>query len=531
MVSPDDLKNALTRLEHLDVVGRIWQDDFTVWNAAPTEIVNRLGWLTAPSQAHDQIPAIKSFAQEVKSSGFTHAVLLGMGGSSLAPEVLRQTFGSATGYPELIVLDSILPETVRAVTQVIDPVRTLFIVSSKSGSTVEPNCLCQYFKVLVKKAVGNAKCGQNFIAVTDPGTSLASLGKDDGFRHVFLNSPNLGGRYSVLSYFGLVPAAVMGIDISLLVQNSGFMADQCAYHRSIADNPGAQLGAYMGTMALMGRNKLTLVISPSMAGFGLWVEQLIAESTGKEGKGIIPVVGEPLVSPSCLGADRAFVYLRLEGDDNGSTDETVSQIKSAGYPVFPLDIKDKYDIGGEFFRWEFATAVAGAIMGVHPFNQPDVQRSKEATERILQVHATSGQLPEFPDRESLTDILHAAGKGDYLAIMAYVPQTPEMDDLFSRFRRKVTERYHLATTLGYGPRFLHSTGQLHKGGPKGGIFLQITAAHAKDIAIPGKKFTFGAIADAQALGDLEALQSLGRRVVTAHLKRPTSAALSGLLSI
>ena len=521
-----DVEASLADLSRRDVVGRMWQKDHTVWKPEPSEITNRLGWLTITDLMSEQVPALESFAREVREASFRHVVLLGMGGSSLGPEVLRQTFGSATGYPKLIVLDSTVPAWVQAVTEAIDPIHTLFLVSSKSGTTTEPLALFQYFRGLVNSAIGKEKAGQNFAAITDPGTPLARLATEGGFRRIFLNPPDIGGRYSVLSYFGLVPATLIGVDITALLDRAKGMREGCTSGVPIHENYGAWLGTCISTLALHGRDKLTLITSPAISSFGLWVEQLIAESTGKEGKGIIPVVDEPLVESAYYGDDRLFICLRLEGDDNSATDTAIERIQSSGQPVLTLEMRDRYDLGAEFFRWEFATAVAGAILGIHPFNQPNVQETKEATERVLQEYTATGRLPQVEAADSVADLMAEAGKGKYLAIMAYVRQTPEVDKVLADFRRKVVERHHIATTLGYGPRFLHSTGQLHKEGPDTGLFLQITAEHEKELPIPGKPYTFGVVADAQALGDLQALKSLGRRVTRIHFSRGNTTAIS-----
>ena len=434
---------TLADLQRRDVVGRIWRRDHTVWKPDPTEIANRLGWLTVSDMMCEQAPALQAFADEVREAGFRHVVLLGMGGSSLGPEVLHQAlsaspvvsspnpsgqaFGSGPGYPELIVLDSTVPSWVQAVTEAIDPARTLFLVSSKSGSTTEPNTFYAHFRRLVEQAVGKEQAGQNFIAVTDPETSLDKLGQEQGFRRVFLNPADIGGRYSVLSYFGLVPAALAGLDITTLLDRADCMREGCASCVPAHDNPGAWLGAVMGVLAQQGRDKLTLVTSPSISSFGLWVEQLIAESTGKQGKGIIPVAGEPLAAPNSYGEDRLFVYLRLESDDNSAIDAAIAEIEASGQPVVRLDLRDRYDLGAEFFRWEFATAVAGAVLNIHPFDQPNVQAAKDMTERVLAQFQASGKLPPMEAWGSLATLLTKAYPGDYLAIMAYIRQTPEVN--------------------------------------------------------------------------------------------------------
>ena len=512
-----DVAAALADLQAREVMGRIWRGDHTVWQADPTEITDRLDWLTVTDIMCDQVPALQALAEEVRDAGFRHLVLLGMGGSSLGPEVLRQTFGSAPGYPELIVLDSTVPGWVQAVTRAIDPARTMFLVSSKSGSTTEPNTFYAHFRSLVEQAVGTEQAGQNFIAVTDAGTPLDKLGREQGFRRVFLNPPDIGGRYSVLSYFGLVPAALIGLDLAMLLDRADCMREGCASCVSAHDNPGAWLGTVMGVLARQGRDKLTLVTSPSISGFGLWVEQLIAESTGKEGRGIVPVAGEPLATSNFYVDDRLFVYLRLEGDGNSAVDAAVENIESSGQPIVRLALRDKYDLGAEFYRWKFATAVAGVLLNINPFDQPNVQAAKDMTERVLQQFVASSKLPPMEASGSLGSLLAEVRPGDYLAIMAYIRQTPDVDNALAALRRRVMERHGIATTLGYGPRFLHSTGQLHKGGPATGLFLQLTADHGEDTSIPGKPYTFAGLADAQALGDLQALRASERRAVRVNL--------------
>jgi glucose-6-phosphate isomerase/transaldolase/glucose-6-phosphate isomerase len=498
-----DVEAALAGLDHQDVIGRIWRRDHTVWKPDPKEISNRLGWLNVTEVMNEHTPALESFAREVKDAGFRNVVLLGMGGSSLGPEVIRQVFGSRDGYPELIVLDSTVPAWVQGVTSAIDPARTLFLVSSKSGTTIEPLFLFQHFWAQVESAVGRGRAGQHFVAITDPGTPLAGLADERGFRRAFLNPPDIGGRYSVLSFFGLVPAALIGIDTAALLDRADRMREGCASGVRAADNPGAWLGATMGALARRGADKLTIVTSPSVGSFGLWAEQLVAESTGKEGKGIIPIAGEPLVEPDKYGDDRLFVFLRLEGDDNSALDSAMEALESSGKPVLVLSMRDKLDLGAEFYRWEFATAVAGAVLGINPFDHDEYLRS--------------GRLTQVEEGLDPSELLSKAHAGSYLAVMAYTRPSPEIESAIAEYRRKMVERYSIATTFGYGPRFLHSTGQLHKGGPDSGLFLQITTDHASDPPVPGEPYTFGVVADAQALGDLQALSSLGRPVARVHL--------------
>jgi len=523
------VESGLSGLKSRRVISRIWSGDHTVWKPDPTEISNRLGWLTVTDAMREQTPAMQALAQEVRDAGIRHVVLLGMGGSSLGPEVLRQTFGSAPGYPELIVLDSTVPGWVQSVTDAIDPAHTLFLVSSKSGSTTEPNMFYAYFRGLVEKAAGKDGAGQHFIAVTDAGTSLEKLAIDQGFRRVFANPPEIGGRYSVLSYFGLVPATLIGLDLSKLIDRADRMREETFSNVTVQENPGAWLGAVMGVLAQQGRDKLTLVTSPSIGSFGLWVEQLIAESTGKEGLGIIPVAGEPLTSPNHYGGDRLFVYLRLDGDNNDESDRAVQAIQESGQPLVRLNLMDKYDVGAEFFRWEMATAVAGSILGINPFDQPNVQAAKDMTDSVLGQFERSGELPPMEASSSLGDLLSQAGPGDYLVIMAYIRQTPQVDQALDDLRRKVTARHGIATTMGYGPRFLHSTGQLHKGGPGSGLFLQLTGEHAHDLTIPGAPYTFGVLADGQAVGDLRALLASLRRAVRVDLGTNPEAAIRGMV--
>ncbi len=521
-----DVEAALNDLQRRDVIARVWRKDHTVWKPNSTEITNRLGWLDVTNAMRGQLAALKSFAAEVRDAGYRHVVLLGMGGSSLGPEVLRATFGSADGYPELIVLDSTVPAWAQSVTDAIDPARTLFLVSSKSGTTIEPNTFYKHFRALVEKVVGKERAGQSFVAITDPGTRLELMAREQGFRRVFLNPTDLGGRYSALSYFGLVPAVLIGMDIGLLLERADSMRARCVPEVAAQDNPGAWLGAVMGALANTGRDKLTLVASPSIGRFGLWVEQLIAESIGKEGKGIVPVAGEPVLGPDAYGDDRLFVYLRVQGDDNSRLDAVMERLESSRHPVVRLELRDSYDLGAEFYRWQMATAVAGSILGVNPFDQPDVDAAKDLARKAIDDFEKFGRLPDTDAPASLSRLLSQAKPGDYLAIMAYIEETPETDKALNELRRRVMERHKLATTLGYGPRFLHSTGQLHKGGANNGLFLQIVAPRAKDIPIPGESYTFGVLADSQAIGDLQALESRGRRVARIQLRAVSSSELA-----
>jgi glucose-6-phosphate isomerase len=473
---------ALTRL-----VARLWSKDHTLWKPEPTEIANRLGWLTVAEQLREKTGSLQTFAQSVRSAGFRDVVLLGMGGSSLGPEVFRCTFGPARGFPRLWVLDSTVPGFVRQITKAINPAKTLFILASKSGGTIEVMSLYAHFSGLVAKArknSGSAQC----IAITDPGTSLGALAHERGFRTIFTNPPDIGGRYSVLSYFGLVPAALLGLDVQMLLNRGIEMAQACRPGIPPDQNPGAYLGAVMGILGRSGRDKVTIVASPTINSFGLWAEQLLAESTGKEGKGLIPVAQEPLASPEAYGNDRLFVYLRLEGDANAESDKHVKALERAGQPVVRLTLRDTYDLAAEFFRWEFATAIAGHYLGIHPFDQPNVQESKENTSRVLDYVKTHGQLPRNDTPESSVDLLLSqAGPGRYLAILAYLTPSSKTDAAIKALRKTLLTKHHLTTTAGYGPRYLHSTGQMHKGGPNSGLFLQLIEDMKPDVSIPGHR--------------------------------------------
>ena len=507
------VSDALQRLDADEVVQRIWDRDHTVWNPDPEGIADRLGWLDLPSTMRDEASSIEAFADVVRRACFRHVVLFGMGGSSLAAEVLRKTC-TPSGHPlKLTVLDSTIPDAVRETADTIDPARTLFIVSSKSGTTIEPNVLYGYFRDVADWQMGWEQAGANFVAITDSGTPLERVARDDGFRRVFTPPSDVGGRYSALSQFGLLPAALVGADIRSLLSRGASMASGCITNIPAEENPGALLGTVLGALAGEGRDKLTLMTSPSIAGFGMWVDQLIAESTGKDGVGIVPVVNEPLTPAEFYGADRLFVYLRVEGDCDDANEEAVCNLRNMGHPVIVIHLQDTCDLGGEFFRWEFATAVAASIIGVQPFDQPNVQASKEQTVAVLEEIESSGMPPDAGPTGPIEDLMRQARPGDYLAIMAYVRPTAEADCALSDLRRAVTERHKIATTSGYGPRLLHSTGQLHKHGPNTGLFLQIISDDHDDVSIPGKGYSFGGLAKAQALGDFRTLKRLGRRVV------------------
>ncbi|MDY6835614.1 MAG: glucose-6-phosphate isomerase [Chloroflexota bacterium] len=513
-----DMTTTFDDLRRHNVIERIWQKDHTVWKPDVEEIANRLGWLDSPDMMRDSLAELSEFSYVLSRDGFKEVVLLGMGGSSLGAEVLKQTFGSLQGHPKLTVLDSTVPDRIRMVRDSIDPRETLFMVASKSGTTIEPLSLFQYFREMVETRLGAIEARRNFVAITDSDTPLAKQAVDDGFRRLFLNPSDIGGRYSVLSYFGLVPASVMGLDIKSLLDSSVMMKTRCRRYEDLSRNPGVVLGAIMGHSVLAGRDKLTLVTSPSIRSFGLWVEQLLAESTGKEGTGIVPIIGEPLVDPSYYGDDRLFIHLRLAEDDNVDIDTAIDKIRVSGFPVIRLEMQDRYDLGAEFFRWEFATAVSGIILGVQPFDQPDVDKSKKATDGVLEEFLISGKLKDEELITSVPELLAKTGRGRYLAILAYLNESPELDKDVFNVRRRMLQKYGIATTFGYGPRYLHSTGQLHKGGLNSGLFLQVIQPYEWDTSIPGKSYSFGSLAGAQALGDLKTLLNLHRTVARISLE-------------
>jgi transaldolase / glucose-6-phosphate isomerase len=533
------VKAGLAELDAARFSERLWQKDTTLWKpndpAHQAEIKIRLGWLDVADLMQTKVAEMTAFADEVRRAGFTRAVLCGMGGSSLAPEVLRRTFGLAKGYVDVRVLDSTDPDAVRNAEAWSDPARTLYIVSSKSGGTTEPNVFFQYFWDRVSRTKGG-HAGGNFIAITDPGTAMERRAREHGFRHIFLNPPEIGGRYSALSYFGLVPAALMGIDVAKLLERALRMKVASGPNVSAAHNPSIHLGAVMGALARAKRDKITFVVSDKLSTFGYWTEQLIAESTGKEGKGIVPVEGESVAPPRAYGNDRLFVYVRL----GGKYDKAVNALARAGHPVVALHVGDVYDLGAEFLRWEIATAAAGFLLGIDPFDQPNVQESKDNTVRLLAAQAAQGALPDpggtlaVDDPELATRVGRHLKKsvraGTYAAFTAYVERTPERERLLHALRTAVRDRFRVATTIGYGPRFLHSTGQLHKGGGNNGVFTQFTCADPRDLAIPGERFTFGILKAAQALGDYESLASRKRAVLRIGLGTDVDAGLRTVLA-
>ena len=513
-------------------VARLWQKDASLWSN--TDESNWLGWLTITDEQPANLDILKRFSAEVKKAKFKHVLLLGMGGSSLCPEVLRMTFGKVAGFPELHVLDSTDPVQIKAIEQKLDLKKTLCIVSSKSGSTLEPNIFKQYFFERVKKAVGEKLVGSRFIAVTDPGSKMQQVAETDKFWKIFAGVPSIGGRYSALSNFGMVPAAAMGLDVGKFLKSTHEMVKACGANSAADANPGVILGTILGVAANHGRDKITIITSPGIFDLGAWLEQLIAESTGKIGKGIIPVDREKLAKPETYGSDRVFAYLQLANKTNKAQDAAVAALEKAGHPVIRITLPNVYTLGQEFFRWEIATAVAGSIIGINAFNQPDVEASKIETKKLTSQYESTGSLPAespfftskdgrlFADEKNtaalsggntLADVLKShlsrIGVGDYFAVLGYIPMSAENEKALQAIRHSVRDLKRVATCLGFGPRFLHSTGQAYKGGPNRGVFLQITCDDASDLAVPGQKYTFGVVKAAQARGDFAVLAERG----------------------
>ena len=547
-------------------VKRLWQHDASLWTK--DDEGNWLGWLGITDDQLAGVGPLKAFANEIKSAGFSDILLLGMGGSSLCPEVLSLTYPQTPGFPRLHILDSTDPAQIRSVEKKINLAKTLFIVSSKSGSTLEPNIYKQYFFERVQKTIGVDKAGSHFIAITDPGSKMQQVAEHDRFRHVFYGLPSIGGRYSALSNFGIIPAAAMGLDVDKFLKRTKEMVEACKPSAPVEQNPGVMLGLIVGTAATHGRDKITLITSPGIADLGAWLEQLIAESTGKVGKGIIPVDREELGAPEVYGdsktSDRIFAYLRLEGAADAAQDTKVAALEKAGHAVVRIAVADTYSLGQEFFRWEIATAVAGSILGINAFNQPDVEASKIVTKQLTSAYESSGSLPpEKPVVEEagfklFTDEVNAAalakaastgpasdgalknylrahlarlGAGDYFALLGYVEMNAEHEALLQSLRMTVRDRKRVATCLGFGPRFLHSTGQAYKGGPNSGVFLQITCDDAHDLPVPGQKYTFGVVKAAQARGDFQVLADRKRRALRVHIGSDVQAGLAKLAEL
>ena len=534
---------------------RLWQRDASLWTGA--DEANWLGWLDIVEEQMAQQDQLQKLAKEIQARGFQHVLLLGMGGSSLCPEVLRMTFGRITHYPTLHVLDSTDPAQVKFFEHQIDIPKTLFIVSSKSGSTLEPNIFKQYFFERTRQAVGAVKVGSHFIAITDPGSKMQQVAEADRFLHIFSGRPSIGGRYSALSNFGMVPAAVMGVDTKKFLAQAAAMVQACGPSVPVDDNPGAALGVVLGTSAINQRDKVTIITSPGISDLGAWLEQLLAESTGKNGKGIIPVDREELGAPDVYGDDRLFAYVRLDSGADSEQDFKVDALEKAGHPVIRIAMANIYELGAEFFRWETATAVAGAIIGINAFNQPDVEASKIATKSLTSEYEAKGSLPAekpviedsgiklFTDEINAAELAKAAGgdnslagylkahlarikPGDYFAVLAYIQMNAEHEQTLQAMRHAVRDKKGVATVLGFGPRFLHSTGQAYKGGPNSGVFLQITCDDPVALPIPGQKFTFGVVKAAQARGDFQVLAERGRRALRVHLGSNLKAGLAAL---
>ncbi len=538
------VRAALAEADSNSVIERIWNKDAALWRPEESQqkiIKNSLGWLTVASEMLAVAGELRAFAEEIRASGeFQHVMVCGMGGSSLCPEVLRQTFGRQENFPELLVLDSTDPDAVNNFRVQIDTARCLFVIASKSGTTTEPLAFHRYWYNEV--AQQSEDPGKSFITITDPGSLMAETAAGERFRRIFLNQPDIGGRYSALSYFGMAPAALMGLDSEKLLSAAETMGEVCRMQAASNDNPAATLGAVMAECALAGRDKLTIVTDQKLSALGLWVEQLIAESTGKEGKGIVPVVGEPLGPPAAYTSDRVFVSIAV-GEVAAETKLKLKALEAAGHPVVYRSLSETDELGAEFFLWEMATAFAGWRLGINPFDQPNVQESKDATKALLAAYERDGKLPQQTPVASddglavysadvdgevgsagsglVNEVLRAhfakVKPGDYIALLAYLEETPEIEAELQAIRTHLRDVTHCATTTGYGPRFLHSTGQLHKGGPDSGVFIQITAPDKTDFPVPGATYTFSVLKDAQALGDFESLLKHGRRAIRVDL--------------
>ena len=545
---------AVREAQERQVVKHIWRKDPSLWKSDPKaqdNIRSSLGWLTVADDMLGVADELMEYGEFIRQRGFKHVMVCGMGGSSLCPEVLRRSFGQQPNFPELIVLDSTDPDFIVTLTQKIDADKTLFIVASKSGSTIEPTTFYKFWYDYLKKH--NPSAGQNFVAITDPGSPLVEIASQLNFQRVFLNQADIGGRFSALSYFGMVPAALAGLDIKKLLSRAKNAEQSCSPVIPLQTNPGLQLGAVLSEAAVAGRDKLTLVIEDQISSLGLWIEQLVAESTGKEGKGILPVAGETLGDPSVYGSDRIFVSISIGGPDD-TVNQKLDLLSAAGHPVVRRALADVYDLGSEFFVWEFATACAGWRLAINPFDQPDVQLAKQATNDVLKIFKEEQKLPThkqiakdelltlFVDDESkspdggsvaalLATHLASAKASDFIAILAYVEETPETEQLLQQLQKTLRDKTRCAVTTGFGPRYLHSTGQLHKGGPNSGVFIEITANDETDLAIPDEEYTFGVLKQAQASGDFRALARSDRRVLGVDLGNNRVKALTRLLEL
>ena len=549
----DAVISALGSLSNSDIIARIWAKDYTVWKQDPDEIVSRLGWLDAPAEMLPQVQNIRATLEPLIKDGINDAVLLGMGGSSLAGEVFSEIFGSLSGYPHLHVLDTTDPAKIAKTSQNLELNKTIFIVSSKSGSTLEVTSLFQYFFDLAQRKLGNA-AGSSFILITDQGSPMIKTALDLSLRHTFLNNPEIGGRYSALSLPGIVPAAIIGINVERLLQNtvSTALNEKPQNFSGNLDNTGASLGATLGTLAQMGRDKLTLIMPKSFASFGIWLEQLIAESTGKEGKGILPITGEELSEPGVYANDRLFVIFQNGTEDNS---QKITSLAAAGHPVISIEINDIYLLGGQMFIWEMATAVCAHILKINPFDQPDVETTKNHTRRIIAEYRENKVLPQSMPTlttnqgdvygtssgstiaEILKYFLGQARAFDYVCLQVYLSPSPEIDEALRKLRQTIFTKYKLAVTIGYGPRYLHSTGQLHKGDSGNGLFIQLTAENLIDVNIPdrfgadGSTLTFGTLKAAQAEGDWQALLDKGRRIIRFHFKTNPATNIKNLIEL
>jgi glucose-6-phosphate isomerase len=546
---------AIKEAEQVEVVKRIWRRDASLWKAdeASQKIIkNSLGWLTVIDEMLKVVDDLAQFGNTMRRRGFRQVMVCGMGGSSLCPEVLAQTFGPQAGYPELLVLDSTDPDVLASFLERVDLPHCLFIIASKSGTTTEPNVFYKFWYDQLAQIVKSP--GENFIAITDPGSPMVKTASELGFQHTFLNQADIGGRYSALSYFGMVPAALMGLDVHLLLSRAKEMAQSCAAVMPAAKDPALQLGVVIGECARAGRDKLTLTLDKNIATLGLWIEQLLAESTGKEGKGILPVAGEPVGSPQVYGQDRVFVAISV-GERDPETLAKLNALAAAGHPVVYRELTDLYDLGAEFFLWEFATACAGWRLQINTFDQPNVQESKDATKELLAKFVSEGQLPEQPrlvddgqltfyaeanskERLPATSVLDAVRahlatvKGsDYIAFLDYIEETADIVLILKEIRTAIRDATKCATTTGYGPRDLHSTGQLHKGGPDTGVFFQVTAHDRSDFPVPGDVYSFSILKQAQALGDFRSLSARGRRAVRVDLGADVVAGLRALQEV
>lgn len=562
-VLQDAFSLGLEVLKNEEVVRRIWEKDHTLWKPEPEEITNRLGWLHVADEMEEEVDRLEGLARDLCREGYRDVLLLGMGGSSLAPRLFARTFREGSKLPHLTpydglrlhVLDSTDPGAVRRLADRLDPATTFYVVSSKSGGTVDTLSFYRYFFTQAKKLLGEDEVGRHFVVVTDPGSTLEIEGREKGFREVFLNDPNLGGRYSALSYFGLIPAALAGVDLRMLLeraQRAKENAEPCNCPVD-GDNRAARLGLILGELARKGRDKVTFFLSPSIASLGDWLEQLIAESTGKEGRGILPVVGEPVGAPEFYGEDRLFVHIRLEGE--GVHDDVIQSLAEAGHPVLTVHMKDLYDVGAQFILWEMATAVAGWRLGINPFDQPDVELSKVKAREMVAAFAEKGKLPVLrpvltDDGISLYGDVHGAtlkkafchfldlgGRGSYVALQAWLRPCPETEVVLRILQGVIRDRTRLATTFGWGPGFLHSTGQLHKGDGGKGLFIQLKADNGPDLVIPDRpgeesgNLSFGVLKEAECQGDRQALEDKGRRVLTIHLGKDIQEGLERLIRV